>query len=140
MPSARNLPRGEPYVWVFAGANDAVPFDQLRLRNYDSGMIAMAVQDDWVSVTRAAAIAGCTEQYLRAELARYRPRDGDGNPVGDRSTGGRIEGWLANGRAWLVLKRSAEELRETLSTRARGKRTKPRKAHGTKAAKRKKTR
>jgi hypothetical protein len=112
----------------------------LPYRKYDAGMIAMAVQDDWVSIGRAAEIAGCTEQYLRAELARYRPRDEQGNPVGDRSTGGRIEGWLANGRAWLVLKRSAEELRETLSTRARGKRTKPRKAHGTKAAKRKKTR
>jgi hypothetical protein len=112
----------------------------LPYRKYHSRMIAMAVQDDWVSISRAAEIAGCTQQYLRAELARYRPRDDQGKPVGDRSTGGRIEGWLANGRAWLVLRRTAEELRETLSTRARGRRTKPRKPHGTKAAKRKKAR
>ena len=92
-------------------------------------MIAMAVQDDWVSVPKAADIAGCTEQYIRAELARYRPRDERGEPVGDRSTGGRVEGWLVNGKAWLVLKRSAVELRETLSARATGKRTKERKAH-----------
>ena len=92
-------------------------------------MIAMAVQDDWVSVPTAARLAGCTEQYIRAELARYRPRDENGNPVGDRSVGGRVEGWLANGRAWLVLKRSAEELRGTLTARATGKRVKDRKPH-----------
>jgi hypothetical protein len=92
-------------------------------------MIAMAVQDDWVSVPTAAKLAGCTEQYIRAELARYRPRDDKGEPIGDRSAGGRVEGWLVNGKAWLVLKRSAEELRDTLSARATGKRTKERKSH-----------
>ena len=73
----------------------------------------MAVQDDWVSVAKAAEIAGCSEQYLRRELDEHYDEDTR------RSRGGRIEGWKANGRAWLVNVASAEALRETLSTRAR---------------------
>lgn len=73
----------------------------------------MAVQDDWVSVARAADIAGCSEQYLRRELEEHY------DEASRRSRGGRVEGWKANGRAWLVNVASAEALRETLSTRAR---------------------
>lgn len=73
----------------------------------------MAVQDDWVSVARAADIAGCSEQYLRRELEQHY------DEASRRSRGGRVEGWKANGRAWLVNVASAEALRETLSTRAR---------------------
>jgi hypothetical protein len=76
-------------------------------------MIAMAVQDDWVSVAAAAAIAGCSAQYLRRELEEHY------DEATRRSSGGRVEGWKANGRAWLVNVASAEALRETLSTRAR---------------------
>ena len=73
----------------------------------------MAVQDDWVSVARAAEIAGCSEQYLRRELEEHY------DEASRRSRGGRVEGWKANGRAWLVNVASAEAMRETLSTRAK---------------------
>lgn len=84
---------------------------------------------DWVSVEAAAELAGCTPQYIRAELARHVPRDDDGNPVGNQSTGGRVVGWKANGRAWLVSRASAVALGKELSSRAVGKRTRPRRPH-----------
>lgn len=73
----------------------------------------MAIQDDWVSVEKAAEIAGCSQQYLRRELDEHY------DEASRRSRGGRIEGWKANGRAWLVNVASAEALRETLSSRAK---------------------
>lgn len=73
----------------------------------------MAVQDDWVTVAEAAEIAGCSPQYLRRELDEHYDEGSR------RSQGGRVEGWKANGRAWLVTVESARALRETLSTRAR---------------------
>jgi hypothetical protein len=81
-------------------------------------MIAMAVQDEWVSVPKAAKIAGCSEQYIRRDLLEHLPRDEKEKPTSDRTTGGRLEGWLVNGRAWMVSVASAQALRETLSTRA----------------------
>jgi DeoR/GlpR family transcriptional regulator of sugar metabolism len=85
----------------------------LQNSNYDWGMIAMAVEDDWVSVTKAAEIAGCSEQYIRRELLEHVEDDEL------RTTGGRLDGWRPNGKAWLVSRRSAAALAETLSTRAR---------------------
>lgn len=79
----------------------------------------MAVQDDWISVARAAEEAGCSEQFIRRDLLEHLPRDASGQPTSDRTKGGRLEGWLANGRAWLVSKASAVALRESLSTRAK---------------------
>ena len=76
-------------------------------------MIAMSVQDDWVSVAKAAEIAGCSQQYLRRELDEHY------DEATARSRGGRVEGWKANGKAWLVNVASAEALRETLSSRAK---------------------
>ena len=73
----------------------------------------MAVQDDWVSVAQAAEIAGCSQQYLRRELEEHYDKETR------RSRGGRVEGWKANGRAWLVSVASAQAIRETLSTRAK---------------------
>ena len=81
-------------------------------------MIAMAVQDDWISVAKAAKIAGCSEQYIRRDLLEHLPLDADGKPAADRTSGGRLDGWLVNGRAWSVSRASAEALRETLTTRA----------------------
>jgi hypothetical protein len=81
-------------------------------------MIAMAVQDEWVSVPKAAKIAGCSEQYIRRDLLEHLPRDEKKKPTSDRTTGGRLEGWLVNGRAWMVSVASAQALREQLSTRA----------------------
>ena len=79
----------------------------------------MAVQDDWISVEKASEIAGCSEQYIRRDLDKHLPRDEKGEPDGDRTVGGRLEGWRVHGKAWLVSRRSAEAIRETLSTRAR---------------------
>jgi hypothetical protein len=77
-------------------------------------MIAMApVEDDWISVAKAAELAGCSEQYIRKELLQ--------NVEGDasRTSGGRLDGWRPNGKAWLISRRSVLELGETLSTRAK---------------------
>ncbi len=90
----------------------------MRFRHYDWGMIAMAVHDDWVSVAKAAAIAGCSEQFIRRELLEHLPVDDKGKPTSDRTSGGRLDGWLVNGRAWSVSRASAEALKGTLSSRA----------------------
>lgn len=90
------------------------------------GMIAMApVEDDWISVAAAADLAGCSQQYIRKELLQ--------NVEGDamRTSGGRLEGWRPNGKAWLVSRRSVLEMAETLTTRAKknaDKRVAPKKA------------
>jgi hypothetical protein len=81
-------------------------------------MIVMAVQDDWVSVAKAAEIADCSEQFIRRELLEHLPRDAKGRPASDRTAGGRLDGWLVNGRAWSVSRASAESLRASLSSRA----------------------
>jgi hypothetical protein len=81
-------------------------------------MIAMAVQDDWVSVAKAAEIADCSEQFIRRELYEHLPKDAKGKPTSDRTSGGRLDGWLVNGRAWSVSRASAESLRSTLTSRA----------------------
>lgn len=89
-------------------------------------MIAMApVEDDWISVAAAADLAGCSQQYIRKELLQ--------NVEGDaiRTSGGRLEGWRPNGKAWLVSRRSVLEMAETLTTRAKknaDKRVAPKKA------------
>jgi hypothetical protein len=103
-------------------------------------MIAMAVQDDWVPVEKAAEIAGCTPQYLRRILDHSLPRDASGKITSDRTSGGRVDGWRVNGKAWLVLKSSATALRETLSTRATANRKKAPAVGRRKVAKRKKPR
>ena len=73
----------------------------------------MAVQHDWVTVPRAAEIAGCSEQFIRREL------DDHFDEAVGKTVGGRLDGFRAGARAWMVSRRSAEALRETLSTRAR---------------------
>ena len=92
----------------------------------------MAVQDEWMAVSKAAKEAGCSEQFIRRDLLEHLPRDQKGNPVAERTHGGRLEGWLVNGRAWLVSRASVLALRESLSTRAtkfrRGGKTDRRKA------------
>lgn len=79
----------------------------------------MAVQDDWISVEKASEISGCSEQYIRRDLGKHLPKDDKGKPTSDRTVGGRLEGWRLHGKAWLVSRRSAEAIRETLSTRAK---------------------
>jgi len=73
----------------------------------------MAVQDDWISVEDAADAAGCSPQYIRRILDKHL------NEKTKRTGGCVLDGWKVNGKAWMVLKTSAEAMRETLSTRAR---------------------
>lgn len=97
----------------------------------------MSVQDDWVSVAKAAEMAGCSEQFIRRDLIKHLVKDSD------RTSGGRLEGWLVNGRAWLVSKASVAALKGSLTSRATGKRDAAKAAAGTgrkKSAKRPKSR
>ena len=71
------------------------------------------VEDDWVSVAAAAVMAGCSQQYIRRELLQNVEADAI------RTSGGRLEGWRPNGKAWLVSRRSVLELAETRTTRAK---------------------
>jgi len=82
-------------------------------------MVAVASPDrEWITVAEAAALAGCTEGWLRLLL-------GDG----------RLAGWKAGARAWLIRRTDAEALKGTLTSRSVGRRDAPKKP-----AKRKKTR
>ena len=71
------------------------------------------VEDDWMSVAAASDFSGCSQQYIRKELLAHV------EPGASRTSGGRLEGWRPNGKAWLVSRRSVLELAETLSTRAK---------------------
>jgi hypothetical protein len=104
-------------------------------------MIAMSVQDDWVSVAKAAEMAGCSQQFIRRELIEHLPKDASGHPAGERTSGGRLDGWLVNGRAWLVSRVSVAALRASLTSRSTGNRDAAKAAAGRKKpAKRRKTR
>lgn len=101
----------------------------------------MSVQDDWVSVAKAAAMAGCSQQFIRRDLLEHLPRNENGEPTSDRTEGGRLEGWLVNGRAWLVHKASVAALRGSLTSRASVHRQAGKASAGRKkAAKRRKSR
>lgn len=71
------------------------------------------VEDDWMSVAAASAMSGCSQQYIRKQLLAHV------EPGALRTSGGRLEGWRPNGKAWLVSRRSVLELSGTLSTRAK---------------------
>ena len=101
----------------------------------------MSVQDDWISVAKAAEQAGCSQQFIRRDLLEHLPRDADGKPTSDRTAGGRLDGWLVNGRAWLVSKASVAALRGSLTSRATVNRPAAKASTGRKkAAKRRKSR
>ena len=52
----------------------------------------MSVQDDWISVAKAAELAGCSQQFIRRDLLEHLPRDASGKPTSDRTEGGRLQG------------------------------------------------
>ena len=56
---------------------------------------------EWITIAEAVEAAGCTDGYIRRLL-----RDG------------RLEGWRAGERAWLVRRDAVSELRGQLSTRS----------------------
>jgi hypothetical protein len=69
-------------------------------------MIAMAPpRGDWICLADAVEIAGCTQSYLRRLL-----RDG------------RLAGWKAAPRNWLVQRSDVVALASTLTTRSASKR------------------
>lgn len=72
----------------------------------------MAAQNDWVTATEAAELAGCSRAFICKELmAHY-------DEGQNRTVGGRLDGWKM-GRSWAVSRLTATSLRSTLSTRAR---------------------
>jgi hypothetical protein len=84
-------------------------------------MVALASPDkNWLTTEEAAAIAGCTEGWLRLLLGK-----------GDK----RLEGWKVGERAWLVSRTSVESFKGSLTSRSVGKRQATKKV-----AKRKKSR
>lgn len=69
-------------------------------------MVAVASPDkEWMTVAEAAKAAGCTEGWVRLLL-------GDG----------RLKGWKAGARAWLIHKTDVEALKRTLTIRSVGRR------------------
>lgn len=64
---------------------------------------------EWITVAEAVKLAGCTEGYIRRLLIA-----------------GRLEGWKAGERAWLVSRHEAVKLRDSLTTRSNRHRQKKR--------------
>lgn len=60
----------------------------------------------WLTVEEAVALIGCTDGWVRHLLRE-----------------GRLEGWRAGERAWLVRRESAIEARRNLTTRSNAKKT-----------------
>jgi excisionase family DNA binding protein len=69
-------------------------------------MVAVASPDkEWLTVAETAKAAGCTQGWVRLLL-------GDG----------RLKGWKAGARAWLIHRTDAEGLKTTLTVRSVGRR------------------
>lgn len=71
----------------------------------------------WLTVEEAVALIGCTDGWIRRLLRE-----------------GKLEGWRAGERAWLVRRESALAAREGLSSRSnakRGERARPRRRRKT---------
>lgn len=65
-------------------------------------MVSLASPDEvWITVAEAASLAGCVEGYLRRLL-----------------NDGRLKGWKAGERAWLVDRQAVIELGKGLTTRS----------------------
>ena len=58
---------------------------------------------EWITISEAVKLAGCTEGYLRRLL-------GEGDT--------RLRGWKAGERAWLVFKADVLTLKASLTTRS----------------------
>jgi len=108
MPSAGNLPRGEPYAGVFAGANRWRPIDQVTVVATIEGMIAMAQIEPgtYLTVVECSEYMKCSEAWVRTLLGR-------GGLRGARRIGQRV---------WLIPEAAAREARDSLTTRSKGRR------------------
>jgi hypothetical protein len=68
-------------------------------------MVVASPDKEWLTVSEAADVAGCTVGWIRLLLGR-----------------GDLAGWKAGERAWLVNAAAARALRSDLTTRSVGKR------------------
>lgn len=66
-------------------------------------MVVASPDKEWVTITEAVELAGCTEGYLRRLLIADDPR---------------LTGWKAGARAWLVRREDVLKLRERLTLRS----------------------
>jgi hypothetical protein len=66
-------------------------------------MVVASPDKEWITISEAVRLAGCTEGYLRRLL-------GEGDS--------RLTGWKAGERAWLVKRADVVALRESLTTRS----------------------
>ena len=63
--------------------------------------------NEWITIAEAVEVAGCTNGWLRNLLQK-----------------GDLKGWKAGERAWLLRRSDAIALKNTLTTRSIGKRSK----------------
>ena len=63
--------------------------------------------NEWITIAEAVKLAGCTEGYIRRLLI---------------AEDGRLTGWKAGERAWLVKRADVVALKASLSTRSVGRR------------------
>lgn len=68
-------------------------------------MVVASPDKEWLTVSEAADLAGCTVGWIRLLLGR-----------------GQLHGWKAGERAWLVSASDARQLRQSLTARSVGKR------------------
>jgi excisionase family DNA binding protein len=81
-----------------------------RYRHYtQKGDTVGSPDREWITVSEAVKLAGCTEGYIRRLLIE-----------------GRLAGWKAGERAWLVSRAEAVRLRDSLTTRSNRHRLKKR--------------
>lgn len=66
-------------------------------------MVVASPDKEWVTISEAVDLAGCTEGYLRRLLIAEDPR---------------LTGWKAGARAWLVRRADVVKLRQGLTTRS----------------------
>ncbi len=64
-------------------------------------MVVASPDKEWLTVSEAADLAGCTAGWIRLLLGR-----------------GELEGWKAGERAWLVFKADVLTLKASLTTRS----------------------
>lgn len=69
--------------------------------------------NEWITISEAVRLAGCTEGYFRQLLGRSDPR---------------LTGWKAGARAWLVKRADVLALKADLSTRSNLRRSERRSA------------
>lgn len=82
------------------------------------GMTVASPDKEWLTVEEAVDLIGCTDGWVRHLLRE-----------------GKLKGWRAGERAWLVSRESAKAARENLTTRSNAKKgerdPKPRKRRKT---------